>query len=125
MKTLRNLIRKYVKKRSRGVCEDCGKIINVKKSTAGHLNHTRNEHYNDAANLVNRCVYCEIVYHLKYAENPNTIGLSKKANDRTIYGHLCTLDEKELSLLSQDYIDSLILVFKRLKIDELKESSYL
>jgi len=111
-------IRKQVKQRANGRCEDCGRRILPNETITGHLNHVRDKNYTNPGNLVNRCLLCETEYHLKYSNDPQEIGLTKKHNDATILGHFKRLAEEEQTYLVDRYALLLEGVFKRLNLTD-------
>ncbi|MGI5827597.1 MAG: hypothetical protein ACOX6V_01085 [Patescibacteria group bacterium] len=113
-----NRIRKLVKQRAQGKCEDCGVQTNPYYAVVGHLNHARDSNYANPQNIVSRCLLCETEYHLKHADNPSVIGLTKKNNDATIFGHFKRLTQNDQAYLVKKYRLTLERVLKRLDLTE-------
>ena len=70
---------KEVKQRDHYKCVDCH---SSKRLVASHTihNHEDREEYDNPDNGKTRCVYCEVVYHLKHWNHPESIGLTFERN---------------------------------------------
>ena len=68
-----------IKRRDHFRCVECH---SRKRLVASHNNHNHEdrEDYDNPDNGVTRCVFCEVVYHLKYWNNPEDIGLTFNRN---------------------------------------------
>lgn len=80
-------VRKEVKRRSHGKCEDCGKNVKDGKSVAAHVDHNpENPNYNSPANGRHRCRACEAKIHLQYAFQPESLGMNTNDAAVTAWG---------------------------------------
>ena len=68
-----------VKRRDHFRCVDCH---SSKRLVASHKNHDHEnpDEYDNPNNGETRCVYCEVVYHLKHWNSPESIGLTFDRN---------------------------------------------
>ncbi len=107
--------RTEVRERAGGSCEICGIDAELSKQMfVGHINHTHGDGYNSTGNLVYCCLSCEAEHHIAHADDPSVIGLTKKVNDPTAWGHFVQLSSEEQERLNELYPGQMAGIIKRL-----------
>ncbi|HEX9817382.1 MAG TPA: hypothetical protein VGA89_00580 [Patescibacteria group bacterium] len=95
-----------VKERANSHCEGCGKKTTKKPAgkngrsrgnlgpVIAHLNHTRNDEYDNLANLRSHCLYCETIYHASHVGRADRIGMKEESNKAAAMTWLTTIAKK-------------------------------
>lgn len=110
-------VRRYMKMKSDGCCDGCGKRVGVHNLTASHLNHRKDlEKYNHPQNGRLFCDRCECEYHLAHVYVPAKIGMTKTKNIQTVYGQLCELSRDDAEELASIYPKEMMAVCRLLNI---------
>lgn len=93
---------KKVKERDHFRCVDCRSSRRLVASHKNH-NHTNRDEYDNPDNGETRCVYCEVVHHLKYWNNPESIGLTFDRNVRGLVKQWALLKTREQNELANRF----------------------
>lgn len=71
-------VRTNVREKAQHACEGCG--VENQKTIISHINHARNEYYEDENNLRLYCSGCESIWHLDHIGRAMEIGLTEEKN---------------------------------------------
>lgn len=109
-------VRKEVRERANARCEGCGK--NTKKLTVAHMDHTRNQNYNDPKKLKAYCTTCEFKHHASFIGRAKETGLSEVDNIATVNGLWQTIlrehNREEITKLYREYKTQIQLIHRTL-----------
>lgn len=97
-------VRRMMREGSDGFCDDCGKFVGSSLLTVSHINHRKDsKDYNNPQNARMLCDRCECEYHLSHVANSESIGLPRKKNIQTVWGHLSELPRSDVEELAKLY----------------------
>jgi len=103
---------RMVRKRCNGCCEKCKTYVG-KKIIVAHINHEKNNDYDNPEKLQGLCLFCEIKHHLKFLCSPLDIGLSQDINDSVCWGHFLKLKRLEKQIISDEFPEEIIYLKKK------------
>jgi hypothetical protein len=106
-------VRKKIKKDAEGSCQHCNEEVGYINLIASHIDHSKNEKYNEPANGIALCVACEAHYHGKHIGMAWKIGLSEVNNEDAAVGQIEVLKAKDPELA--DYLYDLYFKSRRRK----------